>query len=1189
MSSDHLLRALRGTLVSRDFCARELLPRLERDNDTVAVWRSARAVQAWWRAAEARLGPASGLQATFEVGAVPLLRLLGHHLVSVRIDLGAKRATARLTGAAGRGAAALIVPWNADLGAAWRAAVAVGIAADVPWCLCFNGPTLRIVDAQRSWTKRYVELDLGACASAREVAVLVPVLASARALAGGNPANRAGAHPDARMAAAQARPHEPRRGSGTAPLCSSAGRRPVGATPGLEAIVDASNRYTARVCGSLQAGVLSARRAFEIAFERERPASARGGGQAPGDGGPNDALTVVFRLLFLLYAEARSAVPLWHPIYRDSYSVGVLRDAVERGADPRGLWESLQAIARLAHAGCAVDTLRVSAFNGQLFSPDAAPRAESARLDDGLVREALLALTTSAGRGRPAHRIAFADLGVEQLGAVYERLLDEDAVDGHDAGNGSDTGPSRPASVSRRKTTSSFYSPRSITEYLVRRTLHPLASGATPTAVLALRVLDPAMGSGAFLVAACRYLAEAYEAALVRAGDLDPGDATDADRAAFRRLVAQRCLFGVDLNPMAVQLARLSLWLATLAAGLPLTFLDHRLRQGNSLVGAAPEDLVRQPPGTSRRAVPLPLFDGEEVAAVWRHSVAARIELAEQADTSADVVHAKEQRLRALAARGTPLATWRRLADLWCALWFWDAASPAPPPAAYGALCDAIRGRDCSIPPRQRDAWLGAADQTSRRAAFFHWQLEFPEVFAEASGLPRAEGGFDAVLGNPPWDMVRGDSGGPAARAAARANADRLTRFVRGAGLYTGAHEAHGNLYQLFVERALSLLKPGGRLGLVVPWGLLADHGSGAVRARVLRTCRCDALVSLTNRHAIFPIHRSVHFALVTATSGTPTRRLACRLGESDPASLDTLPDAGAPPAAYPVGIDLAWLQRIAGPGLPVPELQTPEDLALVERLFAAAPPLGSEAGWGARFGRELNATDDRARFTRGGGGLPVLEGKHIAPFEVATRDVSLRLPLRAAPRRLAEQRPWERARLAVRDVASSTNRVTIIAAVLPAGTVSTHTLNCLRTPADESAQWFLCALLNSYVLNYLARLWVSTHVTGALLERLPAPRPAGDDPRGEEIAGLAAGLARARAERPLAAPAHRTRRRHEHADPPDHAHARLQAHVAALYGLDIRQFSFVLGHFPLVPERDRQAALEALGADELPGRGGKC
>src|SRR4029077_16483791 len=158
-------------------------------------------------------------------------------------------------------------------------------------------------------------------------------------------------------------------------------------------------------------------------------------------------------------------------------------------------------------------------------------------------------------------------------------------------------------------------------EYLVRRTLAPLVRGRSPEGVLSLRVVDPAMGSGAFLVAACRYLAAAYEEALISEGTVTRADVSSADRAAFRRAGALKCLYGVDLNPTAVQLARLSLWLCTLAADRPLTFLDHHLRCGNSWAVAALADIATRPPGTARRRRSsrwqLALFDGGD----WAHGV----------------------------------------------------------------------------------------------------------------------------------------------------------------------------------------------------------------------------------------------------------------------------------------------------------------------------------------------------------------------------------------------------------------------------------------------------------------------------------------------------------------------------------------------------------------------------------------
>jgi hypothetical protein len=1138
---------LSGPLLSSDFVAHELLPAILSAPDRPLVQQRWRRFAASWRRAARLLGPASGLRAVLDVAATPVLATLGYRPRWVEVDSSARRATGVLEGPRAARAACLVATWGDDLGRAWRDAVHTGLACDARWCVCFNARALRIVDAERSWARRFVEIDLEACATDFDAFTLLWGLAG--------PAAVGASCGDARRT---------RRSAGCITLSDA---------------VDRSARHTTRVCGSLQHGVRSAVAHLMAALGGR-------GGTGRTDAPPLDqqALTVVYRILFLLYAEARGLVPLWHPVYRASYSIEALRDAIDQNVRMPGLWESIQAIARMAHAGCRIDALAMPPFNGHLFAPEDAPAAERLDVDDDVVRRVLVALTTTAARsGAGRRRIAYADLGVEQLGAVYERLLDDwpgppgqerppavaRAVErpvriSHSAARPRAHVLDHPRSASRataRKATGTFYTPRSITDYLVRRTLHPLVAGATPERVLALRVVDPAMGSGAFLVAGCRYLASAYEAALVAAGEARGGDIGDADRAAFRRRVAQQCLFGVDLNPMAVQLARLSLWLATLAAGAPLTFLDHRLRVGDSLVGASPDDLARQPPGGGRRGrrhATLPLFGGDDLRALWRSSVPVRLDLARQPDDSLAVVRAKERTLRALGAEGSPLATWKQLADLWCAPWFWDEGD-APPREAFEDLCAAVRGHHAVLPARQRDAWLSAARATARRERFFHWTLEFPEVFAGADGSPRPDGGFDAVLGNPPWDIVRGDVGEGATREAARRIARRLMGFVRESGLYTGATDSHANRYQLFVERAIALLRAGGRLGLVVPWGLLSDHGSAGVRRAILERCAADAVVSFENRSGVFPIHRSVRFALVTATTGGSTGSLRCRLGEDDPAVLDRLPDAGGDSRAFPVALSRRFLERVSGDRLAVPDTRTPLDVVIVDRLFHAAPALGSPAGWGATFGRELNATEDRPHFRRGAAGLPVVEGKQIAPFHADVRASVLRIDERDAARLLDPAATWGRSRLAYRDVASATNRLTLIAAILPPRTVTTHTIFCLKTALGALDQAFLCGVLNSFVLNYLARLWVTTHVTVALVERLPVPRPESDDPRLVDIARLASRLA--------------GRRLAGGAD-----YARLQALVAALYGLSREELAHVAGTFPLVDRKDRDAAVAALG-----------
>ena len=177
----------------------------------------------------------------------------------------------------------------------------------------------------------------------------------------------------------------------------------------------------------------------------------------------------------------------------------------------------------------------------------------------------------------------------------------------------------------------------------------------------------PAMGSGAFLVGACRYLAAEAEDALIREGRWQRGDVTAADRAGLRREIAQRCLFGVDLNPMAVQLARLSLWLVTLAADKPLTFLDHHLVTGNSLVGASPDDVRRQPTRgrtTSRRQRELPLFEHSDIAPALERAVRTRMVLAATPDDSAAIVRHKEEALATLQVRESPLGRLSALLEI---------------------------------------------------------------------------------------------------------------------------------------------------------------------------------------------------------------------------------------------------------------------------------------------------------------------------------------------------------------------------------------------------------------------------------------------------------------------------------------------------------------------------------------------
>jgi hypothetical protein len=406
--------------------------------------------------------------------------------------------------------------------------------------------------------------------------------------------------------------------------------------------------------------------------------------------------------------------------------------------------------------------------------------------------------------------------------------------------------------------------------------------------------------------------------------------------------------------------------------------------------------------------------------------------------------------------------------------------------------------------------------------------------------------------------MVRGDTGAGAARAARRDSAALLTRFVRQSGVYTACADGHANQYQVFVERSLGLLKPGGRLGLVLPWGLASDHGSAALRRLLFERCATDAIVGFENSGGIFPIHRGVRFLLLSSSPGRPSSEIRCRLGERDPAVLDGIDTDANGPCGGDGAVTLtpALLKRLSGPGLAIPCLRSRADLQLVERLVAAWPALADERGWGARFGRELNRSDDGALFSSRAAGMPVVEGKHVEPFAVRLDDCSLRIARPADLPGPALREAAGRHRLAYRDVASATNRLTLIAAIVPPGAITVHTLFCLRTVLTFDDQVILCCLLNSFVANYLARMWVTTHLGTSTVERLPVPRPSAESRAAGRILEAGHALLAARGRHP-------------------EAYAEAQALAALLYGLSPAEFSFVLETFPLVEPGVKQAAAE--------------
>ncbi len=811
-----MLPGITGSLIAATFLDRVLAEEfLRRDDARAAVGR----LHKWWRRVERTLGPASSVRAIADTAAIPLFEILGYRLL--QLEPHGDGFVGALTRDGAADLAVRVGPWCSDPNAGWRDTVRAARPVRARWGFIYTGGSLRVVDAARTWSRRALDIDL--------------VLAMS----------------DERSATA------------LVSLLQAAGDR-VNGPSALEQLVQRSDNHGAAVCDALGQGVLEALTALLSSLDgkphliRERARERLF----------EQALTIIYRLLFLLFAEARALVPTWHQVYRESYTIDALCRRLTEPRVPVGLWKALQAISRLAHAGCRAGDLIVTPFNGRLFSPLHTPIAERARVPDAVVGQAIRALATGPGRGG-RERIAYADLDVEQLGAVYERVLEYE--------------PARQDGVLRltrtsldRKSSGSFYTPRAMTDFLVRRALHPLVAGKSADEILQLRVLDPAMGSGAFLVAACRYLSAAVERAAVAEGrSLEKW--TPDERAALKRTVAQRCLFGVDRNPMAVQLARLSLWLSTLSNDRPLTFLDHHLASGDSLVGAAVSHLTAPPrmgrgSRFRRDGLALPLFDTDTAEHLAHNVLPERLRLATEPGLTPAEIRAKEQTLADLSAPGTPLQQWKQAADFWCASWFWGDEPPSR--GVHVDVMGSLTGLEATLREHQRAALLARASAVATEQQFFHWPLEFPEVFFGTDGRPHHSGGFDAVLGNPPWDVLRADTGDRAARQHARKEQSQRLRFFRDSGIYAHQGRGHMNRYQLFLERALQLTRPGGRVALILPAGVASDQGSGALRRHLLDSVSIDRVLGFDNREAIFPIHRDTKFLLLTGTKGGATESI---------------------------------------------------------------------------------------------------------------------------------------------------------------------------------------------------------------------------------------------------------------------------------------------------------------------------
>jgi hypothetical protein len=646
-------------------------------------------------------------------------------------------------------------------------------------------------------------------------------------------------------------------------------------------------------------------------------------------------LRIAYRLIILFVTEDRG---LLHPDdttaaarerYADYFSTARLRRLATSHAGGRhtDLWDA-HLIVTDSLAGAGLPALALPALGAQLFSRDFLGILSDARLPNHALLAAVAALSQindpNTGTPRP---VDYRNLDSEEFGGMYEGLLAY--TPRYDPTDHRFTLTT--ASGNDRKTSGSYYTPSELIDVVLAETLDPLIADAMKagdqkdqeTALLAIRTVDPAVGSGHFVVAAARGLGTAL--AEIRTGDTEPAPA--AVRAATAEVI-EHCIYGVDLNDLALEITKAALWLEAFDANRPLPFLDAHFRVGNSLLGTTPALLKQNIPDTA--FVALGDDDRDWTAKLKARNKAER--LAEDQltlDFGPDTLNVSTTAIHraAQAADAGPAATlaqvraradaWRRieddpdrraqklLADAWCAAFVQDKLGlHTTGPGITHATLKALDENPDSVPDRV----IAVIKEYARRYRFFHWHLEFPGIFTSgtASDGPVTgwSGGFQACLSNPPWEALQledkqffanlgrtdiADAPTAAKRkkligslaaddpplyeryeGAAR-DAEATTHLVRG-GRYPLTATGKINTYSLFAETMRSIIDPSGVAGIITPTGLATDKTTSTFFSDALRAGRLKAFYDFENEAKIFAdVHNQFRFA-ITVMLGTGRR-----------------------------------------------------------------------------------------------------------------------------------------------------------------------------------------------------------------------------------------------------------------------------------------------------------------------------
>lgn len=724
-------------------------------------------------------------------------------------------------------------------------------------------------------------------------------------------------------------------------------------------------------------------------------------------------LRLVYRMLFLFVAEDRDLVLVptgdasAQERYREHYASTRLRRMATTRAGSRhhDLYCGLRLVMdKLSGDGCP--DLALPALGSFLFSPRALPDLNVCDISNLHLLESIRALAvTQTGQSRRV--VDYKNLGAEELGSVYESLLELHP----DLNAEAASFELKFAAGSERKKTGSYYTPTSLISCLLDSALDPVLADAVnqadpEVAILKLKVVDPACGSGHFLIAAAHRVAKRLAA--VRTGEEEPPP--EAQRKALRDVIGH-CIYGVDVNPMAVELCKVSLWMEALEPGKPLSFLEHRIQCGNSLLGATPALLTQGIPDDA--FVPLE-GDTKEACSKWRKvnkSERAAWEKKQQwlgfdapwnrlgafaqglmaldnlTDDSITVIREKE-RLYREAIESASYLDGKFMADGWCAAFVWRKDSTTTFPLTEELFRQIERNPNAFA--NDKPTMTSEVVRLAQQYRFFHWHLAYPDVF-DAEG----KGGFDCVLGNPPWERVklqekewfaeRSPEIANAPNSAARKrliaalktgdpvlhqqfledsrSAEGESHFIRNSGRYPLCGRGDINVYSIFAEAMRGATSPSGRAGCIVPSGIATDDTTKYFFNDLMTTGTLASLYDFENTANLFPGvgHGRARFCLlVTQGSAHPVR-------QAKVAFLLRLPSDLADPArSFTLSAaDVALLNPNTGT---CPVFRNAIDAELTKGIYRRIPILVREGAtqenpWNVTFGRMLDMANDSGLF----------------------------------------------------------------------------------------------------------------------------------------------------------------------------------------------------------------------------------